>query len=181
MLIYRSGYNVLANMSLRQKLQSCRYISRYGPLVKASSTHNCFCASSTLCAENVILESLRVARVSNIVIFCYEMKCPVGTLAKFDQIMTRGLHRQINTGTNVETSAIPLFCTSRGSTFEMVFLAGGGSGSANVELVNEQHEGEEQKVTACIYPRVMHAVKATYRGGLHPPMHDLHHFQYQPI
>jgi hypothetical protein len=83
---------------------------------------------------------LRVARVDNIIIFCYGMKCPVATFTKFDRIMTTGFRRQIDIGANIATSAIPLFFTSTGTTFEMIFKAGGGSGSANVQIVNQEHE-----------------------------------------
>jgi hypothetical protein len=110
-LIYRSGYNILAKISYQQKRLACIYISKHGPFVQSSTTNNCFCASSILCAEITILEGLRVARVPSIICFCYGMKSPVVTLLKFDNIMTTGFHQQVDLGTNIQTSTIPLFLT----------------------------------------------------------------------
>jgi hypothetical protein len=124
--------------------------------VQASSTQNCFCASSSICAEHVILEGLRVARVDNIVIFCYGMKCPVGTYTKFDHIMIR---RQIDISTNIAASAIPLFVTYAGTTFEMIFKG---------ECRTSEQRGTQGH---CMHiPSGYACSEGNVSGGLHPPM-----------
>jgi hypothetical protein len=100
----------------------------------------------------LILKGLRVAGVKKIAIFCYGMKCPTAAFEKFDNIMTTVVHQQIDIGTNVDCSTIPLFNTTTGSIFEMCFKAGAAFGSLNVRLLHDQHEG--RKVTASICPQL---------------------------
>jgi hypothetical protein len=50
----------------------------------------------------------------------------------------------------------------------MFYKAGFGSGSTKAELwKDDPQQGKE--VSVCIYPRIMHVVKGTYKGAVHTP------------
>jgi hypothetical protein len=104
-LIYRAGYSVLAKITNRQKNLACRFISRRGPFVKSSSNVRIFAASSVLCCEQLVVQGLLHARVTEMAIFCYGMKSNV---SRFQNIMIHGVQRQIDVGTNINTSCIPV-------------------------------------------------------------------------
>jgi hypothetical protein len=74
------------------------------------------------------------------------MKSDVSRFQKFENIMIPGVKRQINIGTNINTSCILIFTSNTHSIYEMFYKASCGSGSAKAELWKDNQQHKEVSV-----------------------------------
>ena len=97
----------------------------------------------------------------------YGMKIKVSDLQHYDDIMILDdrVTRKIDIGRKYAGEVIPAFVVDNGITYAMFWKAGLGCGSVHKEIFRDEYA----TVSLCVYPKLLHALKALYRGNMRRP------------